>query len=380
VVYLKPGQQLKYLNNDSPHPNHCFKAITKGVFGRLASITSLPDASRYKSIKDLYPRHFEALDKAGLSPKYIPTLQEVLDLNKGKEKRREEKLGRDVQRNRSVYFCIGYSNTWKEPLHKVLKKLRNKFDLRWLRISMSYHRFPNMREMLAGDLSSKLSEGVESVEFKVRDCNCRGGRGPGKCQYGGYCRMPIVIYRITCKMTNKIYIGNTQQHFKMRMRGHFQDVKKLMGKGVHSDSYARHFAGIWPRGAEVPTPGMQRDLIKCEILWQGNPISVVKTFGKNICALCNRERMEIIKISRSTPDTLINSCSEIHGACRHKPRFHRYHEQESPSADDRKKREKVVLEAPNPIRRRINLIDPDGNESVGSHSRNGTEPYGFMSV
>jgi hypothetical protein len=90
--------------------------------------------------------------------------------------------------------------------------------------------------------------------------------------------------------------------------------------------------------------------------------------------------MEIIKISRSTPDTLINSCSEIHGACRHKPRFHRYHEQESPSADDRKKREKVVLEAPNPIRRRINLIDPDGNESVGSHSRNGTEPYGFMSM
>ena len=69
---------------------------------------------------------------------------------------------------------------------------------------MSYHRFPNMREMLAGDLSSKLLEGVESFDFKVRDCNCRGGRGPGKCQYGNYCRMPIIIYRITCKMTNKI--------------------------------------------------------------------------------------------------------------------------------------------------------------------------------
>jgi hypothetical protein len=41
-------------------------------------------------------------------------------------------------------------------------------------------------------------------------------------------------------MTNKIYIGNTQQNFKKRMTGHFQDVKKLMEKGVHSDSYARH--------------------------------------------------------------------------------------------------------------------------------------------
>jgi hypothetical protein len=237
-VYLKSGQQLKYLNNVSSHPPHCFKAITKGVFGRLASLTSLTNESRYKSIKDLYPRHFEALDKAGLAPKYIPTLQEILDRNKGKEERKEEKLERDKQRNRSVYFCIGYSNVWKEPIHKTLKKLRNKFDLKWLRISMSYHRFPNMRDLLAGDLSKKLSEGVESMDFQVRDCNCRGGRGPRKCQYGDFCRMPIVVYKVTCKMMNKFYIGNTQQHLKSRMRGHFQDVKKLMEKEVHSDLYA----------------------------------------------------------------------------------------------------------------------------------------------
>jgi hypothetical protein len=192
--------------------------------------------------------------------------------------------------------------------------------------------------------------------------------------------MLIVIYRITCKMMNKIYIGNMQQHFKMGMRGHFQDVKKLMEKGVHSDSYARHFVGIWPRGAAAQSPGMQRDMIQCEILWKGNPISVVKTFGKATYALCNRKRVEIIKISRSTPVILINSCSEIHGACRHKPRFHRYHKQETPSADDCKKHEKVDLEAPNPSRIRINLIDPDRNDSIGSHSQNGTEPYGFISV
>jgi hypothetical protein len=88
-----------------------------------------------------------------------------------------------------------------------------------------------------------------------------------------------------------------------------------MEKGFHSDSYTRHFAGIWPRGAAAPLPGMQWDMIKCEILWKGNPISVLKTFGKATCALCNRERLEIIKISQSTLDILINSCSEIHGAC-----------------------------------------------------------------
>jgi hypothetical protein len=57
-------------------------------------------------------------------------------------------------------------------------------------------------------------------------------------QYGGHCRMLIVNYGLTCKIMNKIYIRNMQQHFKMRMKGHFQDVKKLMEKGVHSNSYA----------------------------------------------------------------------------------------------------------------------------------------------
>jgi hypothetical protein len=122
-VYLKLGQQLKYLNNVSLHPHHCFKAITKFVFGRLlTSLTLLTEESRYKSmIKDLYPRHFETLDLAGFLPKYIPTLQEVLKLNKGKEKHNEEKLERDKQQNRSVYFFISYSKIWKEHIHKILK-------------------------------------------------------------------------------------------------------------------------------------------------------------------------------------------------------------------------------------------------------------------
>jgi hypothetical protein len=36
-------------------------------------------------------------------------------------------------------------------------------DLKWLRISMSYHRFPNLREMLKGDLLKKLTDGIKSA-------------------------------------------------------------------------------------------------------------------------------------------------------------------------------------------------------------------------
>jgi hypothetical protein len=87
---LKPGQELKYLNSDSSYPHHCFKAITKGVFGWLASLTLLTNESRYKSIKDLYPQHHGALKLMSLAQKYIPMLQEeVLNLNDGKERCRK---------------------------------------------------------------------------------------------------------------------------------------------------------------------------------------------------------------------------------------------------------------------------------------------------
>jgi hypothetical protein len=81
-------------------------------------------------------------------------LQELLAKNKRKEKHKEERLESDKQRNRSFYLCIGYSKFWKEPIHKLLKMLRNRFDLKWLRIFMSYHRLTNLREMLQGDFLS----------------------------------------------------------------------------------------------------------------------------------------------------------------------------------------------------------------------------------
>jgi predicted DNA-binding transcriptional regulator len=76
------------------------------------------------------------------------------------------------------------------------------------------------------------------MDFKMRDCNYRGGKVVGTWQYRSVCRVLIIIFNITCKITNMIYIGNMQQHFKMRMRGHFQDVKRLMEKGVLLDTFA----------------------------------------------------------------------------------------------------------------------------------------------
>jgi hypothetical protein len=205
---------------------------------------------------------------------------------------------------------------------------------------MSYHRFTNLREIFQGDLSRKITEGVVSKDFETLSCNCR--LGPGKdCGYNNMCRKSIVVYKIICKNTDKIYIGNTQQYLKKRMQQHFNDVKKLHLHGLKSDSYTKHFASQFFNFDKL-SPDLQRNSITCKILWQGNPINVVKTFGTRNCALCNKERLEILKHSMKNPKSLINSCNEIYGACRHNPKFHRYNSR-SPSTDESTKDERVTL-------------------------------------
>jgi hypothetical protein len=40
TVFHKPGQQIKYLNRDSTHPPHVFRAIKFGILKRLSSLTT----------------------------------------------------------------------------------------------------------------------------------------------------------------------------------------------------------------------------------------------------------------------------------------------------------------------------------------------------
>ena len=64
----------------------------------------------------------------------------------------------------------------------------------------------------------------------------------------------------------------------------------------------------------------------------------MKTFGKLNCTLCMNERMELIKAKNLEKmmknKKMINSCTEIYGACRHKPKFHRYAISKTSSTDE----------------------------------------------
>ena len=138
----------------------------------------------------------------------------------------------------------------------------------------------------------------------------------------------------------EICVGNAHQNLKSRMQQHFNETKKLHQSGIRSDSYAKHFAEQLMNFSSL-FPTLQRNSIECSIIWQGNPISAVKSFGTTNCSLCSRERLEILKTSRTNQNKLINSCNEIYGACRHKPRFHRYIKAEQSTDDsDRMKESK----------------------------------------
>ena len=64
------------------------------------------------------------------------------------------------------------------------------------------------------------------------------------------------------------------------------------------------------------------------ILWYGSTISCHKSFGKWNCRLCTKKQIlilgEIRKCKESGEKHLINSASELYGACSHRPSFYRY--------------------------------------------------------
>ena len=76
---------------------------------------------------------------------------------------------------------------------------------------MSYHIFPNLGEILQGDLVGKLREGIVLKDFLNRECNCISTtKVKGECAYEGGCRACCIVYKVTCKKGLSLYVGKTQ--------------------------------------------------------------------------------------------------------------------------------------------------------------------------
>lgn len=209
------------------------------------------------------------------------------------------------------------------------------YGLRWLRVSMAYCRFPNVRELYRFDLDAKLNKGLTSHEVKPRPCNCiLPNKRNGQCVYNDDCRVPFVIYKIKCRHCKKFYIGNTSSNLKCRVSGHCFDACSILNKlpNQRSTACSRHFAKhckiSHPDGPPYGSSFRSKD-IRCmmnpSIIRKFQGISVMKSFGKRKCLLCNEERAQIVKARNgSKKKRLLNKDLRFGVGCPHITQFHNF--------------------------------------------------------
>ena len=158
--------------------------------------------------------------------------------------------------------------------------------------------------------------------------------------FNGHCCSTCLVYKLTCKCCAQVYIGAMQNTLKERMSRHCGNVQNILKTGKDSSTLAKYSSqhSHWPNLPPnvAPKPYQIQKKINFEILYQGSPMAVVCYFGSVNCCICMQEKLEILCHSFDPEINVINSRSEIHGSCQHKPHFHRF------STDEAKRAKKLM--------------------------------------
>eukprot|EP00957_Ditylum_brightwellii_P207229 15352072-Ditylum_brightwellii.AAC.1 len=166
-------------------------------FSRLASRAKELDLVKIGSV---YLDHAKALLIADVAPEIFPTFREIW---KKEDEASTNQEGRQRRERRATYFLGGYINfIHNANIPKLIKALQKRYNLKWIRISMAYWRFLNMREHFSGGLGEKLTRGLVSRDFMCRPCNCN-------------------------VRSKALYIGVVQDGFKQQITGHTTLLKNI---------------------------------------------------------------------------------------------------------------------------------------------------------
>ena len=81
----------------------------------------------------------------------------------------EKKTSKDKKKRRSSYkrqtfFPAGYHYNFNKPIIDTIMEARNRLGIKYIRPSMSYHKFPNITELFQSDLNKKVMNGVVSLD------------------------------------------------------------------------------------------------------------------------------------------------------------------------------------------------------------------------
>ena len=141
------------------------------------------------------------------------------------------------------------------------------------------------------------------------------------------CKCKNVVYKATYNRCQKFYIGNTQCDLKTRFNQHYCDVKKRLEKGKNKTRFSKHFASCYQEeyGTKVYNVKKMKKLVRHEVLWEGNPLSCVKTYGTKQCTLCAEEKYAIWSETGRNFKYCLNKRKEIFSKCAHNVYFHHFY-------------------------------------------------------
>jgi len=393
-VHVKPNQQLKYLNRSSTHPSHVFKAVPTAIIKRLAQLTSLTTTNKNQTIDKLYPDHADALKIAGLNPKKYPTLIEAqeeirkaerakatrivnpYDSQEEKDRKNEAAKVRKKSKDRTIWFCTAFSKFWDKPISRKISSLIKKYNLTWLRVTVSYLKYSNINQMFQSDLKRKCSLHITETDLPPRPCNCNATskRADGKCLYNGECRQPYVVYELKDTETGKSYIGETQRYLKVRTAEHLNDVYKVIksgrelrpdgnwyGTGGYSraDAFAKYHANrCRDLNSSSEVKAKLKETIEVKILWQGDRLKCMNSARTPHCRLCMNEKKIILSRFRHDRSNIINDRSELYGSCKCTTKFHKLNNCNDPTLRTRKTQKKSTSSSKSRQKRRTTTPSP----------------------
>ena len=76
-VFIKKGQQLKFIGKEITHIPGILRAIPSGILNCLAKLTSRKLSIQAEAVDTIYPAHANALRKAGLAAPVFPTMGDL---------------------------------------------------------------------------------------------------------------------------------------------------------------------------------------------------------------------------------------------------------------------------------------------------------------
>ena len=291
--YMKPNNNILYVNKNSNHPPSITKNLPAAVNRRLSNISATEDIFR-----DAIPPYQEALNKSG----YQFNLKFEPDVNNGAKKRNRGRnitwfnppFSANVSTNIGAKFLTIIDNCF--PPSHILHKIINRNT-----IKVSYRCMPNMKRVI-GKHNSKISS-QKDAPAPPPGCNCQGG--PHTCPLNGACLTDELVYKATVTRTDtnqvETYTGLTGGTFKTRYNKHMYDFRTVSQAGA--TTLSKH---IWK---------LKRENAPYNLAWE--VLARAKVFNPvtRTCQLCLREKY---LISFYPESATLNSRTELYSTCRHR--------------------------------------------------------------